>query len=765
LRGSFAAILRPPILATAAALAAGGVAAGRLPLLEVPGWELGMAGCLVAVLLGAPVGIAAARRELSGAEPSPRRAFLAAAAALVALAAVLFAASAARAALASPCSAWAGAAFYPLLAVPSAVLASALGTAAGFATHGRRLAGGLLYALLALGSLAGSLAAAWRGPGAYVLDPLWGYWPGPVYDEALRLDARLVFSSVRTLALAAAVVAAAALGLAAARGRRVVAPLLSLLAALGCVGALGAARDEGKDRKAIARALGGALAGPRCDLHFPREKPAGEAERLLRDCELDAAEVAATLGIEHPPRATVWLYRGEEEKRWLVGAGRTDYTKPWLAEVHLTDAPAPHPSMRHELVHALASPFATGPLRVPSRWGVLVRAGLVEGLAVAVDLPRGEWTAHEWSRAMRDLGLMPGAASLVDPAGFLGSSQARAYTVAGSFLGFLLGRYGAEPVRRVYGNAGFAAAFGKPLPELEAEWSAFLDGVAVPPALRASAEARFRPEGILGRRCVREVAGAEARASLAARQGRAAEAAALWRRASDLSGEPADLRAAGDALRRSGDTAGAAAAWREALERAGTGRPALRSALLGELGDLAWRAGDAAAAAASYRSALALDPERAESRLLAAKLAALADPALAGAAGPWLLQADDPAVALALLARSDAPLASYLLGRAFLSRGAPRHAIPLLARAAAGSLPGASFALEARRLLAEARCASGEWDLGLAGFSALSREADREADRIRAAAAARRCESDRAVYGKPVEAGGDWPEPSGAPPR
>jgi tetratricopeptide (TPR) repeat protein len=760
LRGSLAAaVLRPPILAAAAALAAGGVAAGRLPLLDVPGWELGMAGCLVAVLLGAPVGVAAARRELAGGEPSPTAAFGAATATLVALVAVLFGAAVARAALASPCSALAGAAFYPLLAVPSAVLAAALGTAAGFATRGRRLAGGLLYALLALGSLAASLAAAWRGPGAYAIDPLWGYWPGPVYDEALRLDARLVLSAPRTLALAGAVVAATALGLAAARGRRVAAPFLALLVAAGIAWALGAARDQGTDREGIARALGGALAGPRCELHFPREKPAGEAERLLRDCELDASEVAAALGIEHPPRASVWLYRGEEEKRWLVGAGRTDYTKPWLAEVHLTDAPAPHPSLRHELVHALASSFATGPLRVPSRWGVLIRAGLVEGLAVAVDLPRGEWTAHEWSRAMRDLGLMPGAASLVDPAGFLASSQARAYTVAGSFLGFLLERYGAEPVRRVYGNAGFAAAFGKPLPELEAEWSAFLDGVAVLPELRVAAEARFRPEGILGRRCAREVAGVEARAALAGRLGRAAEAAALWRRAGELSGEPEDLRAAGDALQRAGDTPGAAAAWRAALDRAGAGRPALRAALLAGLGDLAWRSGDAAGAAASYRSALALDPERAEARLLAAKLAALADPALGEAAGPWLLSAGDPAVALARLARSDSPIASYLVGRAFLSRGAPRQSVPLLVRAAAGPLPGAAFALEARRLLAEARCASGEWDLGLAGFSALSREADREADRIRAAAAARRCETDRAAYGKPVPASSDWPEP------
>ncbi len=764
MRGSLAPILRPPLLAAFAALAAGGVAAGRLPLLEVPGWELGMAGCLAAVILGAPVGISAARRELAAPEPSPARAFGFAAVALVALVAVLFAASATRTALASPCSAWAGAAFYPLLALPSALLAAALGTAAGFAAHGRRLAAGLLYALLALGSLAASLYAAWRGPGAFVLDPLWGYWPGPIYDEALRVDARLVLSAFRTVALATAVAAAAALGFAAARGRRVAAPLLAVLISGGASAggrALLVARGELADREAIARELGGELAGPRCELHFPREKPAEAAERILRDCELDVREVAAALGIETPPRASVWLYRGEDEKRRMVGAGRTDYTKPWLAEIHVTDAPGPHPSLRHELVHALASSFARGPLRVPARWGVLVRAGLVEGLAVAVDLPRGEWTAHEWSRAMRDLGLMPSAASLVDPAGFLGSSQARAYTVAGSFLGFLLERYGAEPVRRVYGNAGFAAAFGKPLAELEAEWSSFLDGVAVPVELRGSAEARFHAEGILGRRCAREVAGMEAGAALAARAGRAADAADLWRRAAALSGDPADLRAAGESLRWAGNPGAAAAAWTKALELAGTGRNALRAALLADLGDLAWRGGDTATAASSYQSALALAPERAESRLLTAKAAALADPALADAAGPWLLSAGDPAVALARVARSEAPLASYLLGRALLSRGAPRHAVPPLVRAATGSLPGVAFSLEARRLLAEARCASGEWELGLAGFSSLAREADREADRIRAAASARRCEFDRAVYGKPVEASADWPAPAG----
>jgi len=340
-------------------------------------------------------------------------------------------------------------------------------------------------------------------------------------------------------------------------------------------------------------------------------------------------------------------------------------------------------------------------------------------------------------------------------AGFLGAPPARAYLVAGSFLRFLLDRHGAAAVQRLYAGEGFARAFGEPLASLEAEWSGFLDGVTVPPDLLASAEARFRPEGLFSRRCAREVAGLETRAAEALRRGDAAGAAGLWRRAAALSGDAASLRAAGDARLAAADPSGAAEAYREALERAGRGQAALRSALESALGDLFWRAGVTASAAARYRAALALDPERAEARLLRAKLAALADPALAEAAGAWLLGLGDPVVALARLARSPAPLPRYLMGRAFLSRNSPRLAIPELERAAAAALPDASFAFEARRLLAEARCAAGRWSEGIAGFEALAREAEREADRERARDAAWRCRAEAETFGRPMEAPGD----------
>ncbi|HEU4383799.1 MAG TPA: type VI secretion system protein [Anaeromyxobacteraceae bacterium] len=750
---------RPALVAAAAGAAALGLGLSALPLVGVPGWELGELAALFSAVAGAPLGIAAARRELGREIPSPWRAAAGAAAAALLLSAALVAPPFVRAAF-SPCSAAAGAAFVPLLALPSALAGSALGAAAGLAARGRRRRAALLFAGAVLCSLSASLLAAWGGPAAYVLDHLLGAWPGPLYDEALALDERLVLFRLGTLAWAAALAAAAELGLRLARRRPARAAAAALGLALLAYAGLEAAllvRGDLASRAFVASALGGESAGERCRLLYPAEKAPWEVDGLARDCEFEAAEVAAALGLGDPRRVSVYLYRDAAEKRRLVGAGHTDYTKPWLAEVHLTWAPSPHPSLRHELTHALAAPLARGPLGVPARWLVSVQAGLVEGLAVAIDLPRGDWTVHEWTRAMRDLGLMPGASELLGPAGFLSAPKARAYTVAGSFLAYLLQRHGPGPVRRIYGGDSFQAAFGRPMDALEGEWSAFLDGVAVPPELRASAEARFRTEGLLGRRCAREVAGLEARAAEAAWRGRAAEAAAAWRRASEISGDPGDLLAAGEALRRGGDESGARRTFAEALAAAGDGRPQLRGALLGALGDLDWLAGDRAGAAARYRAALAERPERAAARLLQAKLEALEAPGLEAAVGPFLLGRGDPSVALARLAGSGAPLSEYLAGRAYLARGAPRLALPRLERALAGRLPSPDFELEARRLAAEARCASGDFEGGAAAFAALARTAEREAERERALSASRRCDFERRRRTSPPEAPADWP--------
>ncbi|WP_242346765.1 type VI secretion system protein, partial [Anaeromyxobacter terrae] len=497
------------------------------------------------------------------------------------------------------------------------------------------------------------------------------------------------------------------------------------------------------DRAAIARALGGRRDGPRCTLHLPAEKPAAAADGLLAECEFNAADLARVLGLETPPHVTVFVYRSAAEKRRLVGAAATEYAKPWLAEAHVVDAPLPHPVLRHELVHALAGAIARGPLRVPARAGLLPSAGLVEGLAVALEIPRGDWTIHEWSRAARDLHLLPDVAAIVGPAGFWTQAPARAYTASGSFLAFLLERHGAAKLARAYRDGDLAAAFGAPLDALVAEWQSFLDGVTVPPGLEAAARARLGRTSLFARRCAREAAAIALDAAGAAGSGRTAEACRLWRRFGTFGEAAGAEKAAGDALARGGDLDGAAAAFAAARARAAPEDGALRAAIASAEGDLAWRRGDLSAADRAWASALAAHPDRAEARLLEAKRAAAAAPALGAAARPYLLGDGDPALALARVARVPGPLSAYLLGRALYSRGEAGAALPELSRADAGPLPPA-LAAEARALHAEACCLSGDTRAGGAELAAIAASAAGEAERVRAEAGERRCRFEEA---------------------
>jgi tetratricopeptide (TPR) repeat protein len=456
----------------------------------------------------------------------------------------------------------------------------------------------------------------------------------------------------------------------------------------------------------------------------------------------------------------VWLYRSAEEKRRLVGAGRTSFSKPWLAEIHVHEQGVPHPILRHELVHALASAAAGGPLRVPARAGLLVNAGLVEGLAVALEGPTGSFGVHGLARAMRDQGRLPQLASLLGASGFFGAAPARAYVAAGSFLRFLLDRYGPAPVAAAYRSGDVARALGRPLADLDAEWQRFLDGVSISPALAAAAEARFEPPSLFARACAREVATLGGEAARASASGHPAEAEALLRRSSALSGgDPTPLRPAAEAWHAAGDTSRAQAILEEALAsaRARGGRHALQAALLGSLGDLRLRRGDGAGAVDRYRAALALGPVGAEARSLRARLAAASDVGLRAEVAPWLLGAGDPALALSRLAQSDTALARYLLARARLARGAPSRALADLEALDVRALPDPAFVEEAQRMAAEASCLAGRWDAGIAAWKALAARATEDGARDQAEDAARRCAFERDSYGEPVTWDGDWP--------
>ncbi|MBS2023993.1 MAG: hypothetical protein JST92_16435, partial [Deltaproteobacteria bacterium] len=430
------------------------------------------------------------------------------------------------------CDPLAGLAMYVVLVVPSALLSLALGRLCALLWPRRA---GLLYALVALVSLADTLAPVLAGPQVFAHNHLLGLYPGPIYDEAIALTPAILRFRLITLALAlVCALVPWVRPLWRERGfglwPRLLAAKIVLVALAALLGAHLVSKPLRPTIADLDEALGGRIETAHLILHFPREKSGLERTLMVRDAEASVTAVLEFFALPAGPlhKVDVFLYHSAEEKQRLIGAADTSFAKPWLHEVHTNDAPAPHPVLRHELVHAFGAEVSHTPFGVPGRLGGLVPdMAFIEGLAVAGDFPWGEGTIHEETAAMRAQGRLPDLVQLFSPGRFYGESGARAYTAAGSLLRFLWETRGPAALARAYASPQGIAVLG-PLDQLVAGHAKFLDTIQVPPNVASNASLRFAAPAIVHKRCPHEVADLERRAAQAANRGDSEAALALF---------------------------------------------------------------------------------------------------------------------------------------------------------------------------------------------------------------------------------------------
>lgn len=358
-----------------------------------------------------------------------------------------------------------------------------------------------------------SVLRFYRSPGVFAFDPFFGFWPGVLYDETIRLDEAMLTYRLGTAGwtLFAAGLFVALWDAPRARLSRSVASAPALLASLAglslgvAVYLAGPALGHRMDDADIARALGGRIDGARCSLVYARSIGAHEARLHFEDCEVRVAQVERYFGVRMDGRITAFMFESAEQKQRMMGAANTYIAKPWRAEVYLQHDAFPHPVLKHELAHVIARRFARGPFFVTSRWGVPL-PGLIEGAAVAAAWEgESDATPHEWTRAMMDAGLLPRIEDIMG-GGFYAQASSTAYTAAGSFSRWLIEREGVARFRDVYRDGDFDRAYGVPLATLVERWKDYLRGVPVPDRVRVRARTRFRRAALFARVCPHETA-------------------------------------------------------------------------------------------------------------------------------------------------------------------------------------------------------------------------------------------------------------------
>ncbi len=293
------------------------------------------------------------------------------------------------------------------------------------------------------------------------------------------------------------------------------------------------------DRAHIQQTLGGHRQTAHFDIYYDRNTISDwNIELIARDHEYQLDRVTGYLDVPPPEtRIASYVYADADQKKRLMGARHTSIERPGSDEMHLNNASFPHPVLKHELVHVVSAAFGNA-LYGGSYW-----IGFHEGLAEAVDWQDTPMNPHEWSRAMRELDLAPPLENLLSMTGFWTAASSRSYTLCGSFVRFLIERYGLPAFKQAFPDGAVEEAYGRTPAELIAEWETFVDGIQLREDQLRTARQRFIRPAIFRRRCPHEVAALNDRAWQAYSARRYADAVRDFDRVLELEPEnPSALR-------------------------------------------------------------------------------------------------------------------------------------------------------------------------------------------------------------------------------
>ncbi len=303
------------------------------------------------------------------------------------------------------------------------------------------------------------LAELYILPQVYFFNHIWGYWPGPLYDDEVVFNPSLIFFRLITGAWT---------GLFWVMANPPTKPgtTLSLLFALMLITGYMNLSRAGiiSTAEEISQRLGTVVTKDNLTIHADSRIPERELNRQILLYRFHLAEISDTLQTE-PDDVHVFLYRHAWQKKRLTGAGHTSYVPVWnrMGQMHVHQ-PVSERIARHEMVHVVSREFGL-PLLNAS-----LSPGWVEGLAVALETPGSRTSmpdqivaaADEWPDAtfMR---------RLMSPTGFYRESGPLSYALAGSFTGWLLREFPVSNFKALYGGSSLENAY-------ESDWETLVDG-------------------------------------------------------------------------------------------------------------------------------------------------------------------------------------------------------------------------------------------------------------------------------------------------
>lgn len=357
-----------------------------------------------------------------------------------------------------------GLAFFFVIAIPSYVLGIILGSLSSLVSKkNNRLTFISIAALLLLTSL----LEFYIYPQVYFYNPVFGFFPGTIYDEDVAVNLKLILFQLFNLA-----VFGVGLFLLLKKSHINVKKVISVLGILSLLTLsfvlkplLGFATTESK----LQSELRTKITTDHFEIFLGDSVKNSDYKSIGLLHEYYYEQVTSSLDLTETPKLISFIFNDKQQKRELFGAGNADVSKPWMNKIFLNYTNYQQ-TLKHEIVHTVAAKFGVTPFKVAGNLNV----AMIEGLAMWIENDFDNYPVLYAAKLAYNNGYKVQLENLFDYGKFFTSYSSLAYIYSGAFLQFLAERYGAKKVIQLYSDLDFEKVIGENLNSLSSQFEAQL---------------------------------------------------------------------------------------------------------------------------------------------------------------------------------------------------------------------------------------------------------------------------------------------------
>ena len=353
-----------------------------------------------------------------------------------------------------------GLAFYIAIALPSYALGIIIGFLSSLVSKKYNR---LIFVSVAVLLLLTSLLELYFYPQVYFYNPVFGFFPGTIYDEDVAVNMKLIWFQLFNLILYG-------LGLLLLRKKiylkmkKVVIVFgLLLLITLSFVlkPLLGFATTDSR----LHDELQTKISTDHFEIFLGDSAKNSEYEFIGLLHEYYYEQVTNRLDVTETPKIVSYIFNDKHQKRELFGAGNADVSKPWMNKIFLNYTNY-RQTLKHEIAHTVAAKFGVTPFKVAGNLNV----AMIEGLAMWIENDFDNYPVQYAAKLAYNNGYKVQLENLFNSGKFFTSYSSLAYIYSGAFLEFLAERYGAKKVIQLYGDLDFENVMGENLNSLSKQF-------------------------------------------------------------------------------------------------------------------------------------------------------------------------------------------------------------------------------------------------------------------------------------------------------